>query len=286
MSPITTTTTNTSVPRSSVWRSFSLHLAGLVGGKTRVTTSERKHGSSFAPTPAPSIALPAGPHRRMSAASLRPALRRASTDSATSCSSSESSSPSPAVKITFPIVSPEVDRKILLPENTKYNSAQPSVVQPAGGNTRLWLLRRPRTPSKRQRRTSRVFPDLAPPPELVEVSLTIESDDDDSEDGDAEVLPGMERKVRFLVPAPPPTIEEDYDEEPAWSEFMCIFGVFFCVNVVPHKPGSGSFGEGNLRIPSNFSFWIFGGFLAVIARSWLLTLLFPRPHRRHCGPSS
>ncbi|KAJ7096945.1 hypothetical protein C8R44DRAFT_748724 [Mycena epipterygia] len=220
MSPITTTTTNTSVSRSSVWRSFSLHIAGRVGGKTRVTISERKHGSSFASTPAPSIALPAGPHRRMSAASLRPALRRASTDSATSCSSSESSSPSPAVKITFPIFSPEVDRKILLPENTKFNSARPSIVQPTEDSACLWLLRRPRTSSTRQRPTSQVFPDLTSTPELDEVSLTIESDDDDSEDGDAEVLLGMERKVRFLVPASPPPIEEDYYEEPVWSEFM------------------------------------------------------------------
>ncbi|KAJ7096901.1 hypothetical protein C8R44DRAFT_889498 [Mycena epipterygia] len=227
MSPTITTTTTTSssfTPRSSVCRAFSAQIAGLVGVKPRASASKRKH-RSLPPTYSPRVTTPAAPHRRMSAASLRPALRRGSTDSSTSCSSAGSSSPSPAVKITFPIVSAKVDRKILLPENTSYNAGNPTMVQ---RNSCLRLLHRAHifTPSStRQRRTSRVFTDLAPPPEWDEVSLTIESESDDDFEADSEdedVGLEVERKVRFVVPAPPPpAVEEDsWDDEPAWSDFM------------------------------------------------------------------
>ncbi|KAJ7096920.1 hypothetical protein C8R44DRAFT_889513 [Mycena epipterygia] len=218
-----TTTTTTSTSRSYVWRAFSQQIAGLVGVKPRASASKRKH-RSLPPTSSPFVAPPAATHRRMSAASLRPALRRGSTASSTSCSSGESS-PSPVEKITFPIISPKADEKVLLPANTKYNAGLPIAAHPTKDSSYLRLLPLTRiftiTRSTRQRRTSRVFPDLPPPAEWDEVSLTIESDDWDSDSEDSQVLPEADRKVRFMVPAPPPpAVEEDWDEEPVWSDFM------------------------------------------------------------------
>ncbi|KAJ7508761.1 hypothetical protein B0H11DRAFT_1901559 [Mycena galericulata] len=59
--------------------------------------------------------------------------------------------------------------------------------------------------------------DLPPPADWDEVSLSIESDD-------TTLFPGMDRKVRFVVPAADPatpTPVEEWDE-PAWSDFMCL----------------------------------------------------------------
>ncbi|KAJ7739173.1 hypothetical protein B0H16DRAFT_1729562 [Mycena metata] len=79
-------------------------------------------------------------------------------------------------------------------------------------------------PPPRRRRASREFPNLPPPPEWDEVSLTIDSDSDDDQ-----LSAPITRKVRFVVsaPLPPPPSPElpsrCWDEEPTWSDFMLLF---------------------------------------------------------------
>ncbi|KAJ7756643.1 hypothetical protein B0H16DRAFT_1721703 [Mycena metata] len=82
-------------------------------------------------------------------------------------------------------------------------------------------------PAPRRRRASREFPNLPPPPEWDEVSLTI---DPNSDDDQLQLFAPITRKVRFMVPTPPhppPSAElptRCWDEEPTWSEFMvCLF---------------------------------------------------------------
>ncbi|KAJ7745083.1 hypothetical protein B0H16DRAFT_1462917 [Mycena metata] len=77
-------------------------------------------------------------------------------------------------------------------------------------------------PPPRRRRPSRAFPNLPPPPEWDEVSLTFDSDSDDDDQLSAPIA----RNVRFVVAAPPPPPPSPelpsrcWDEEPTWSEFM------------------------------------------------------------------
>ncbi|KAJ7136924.1 hypothetical protein C8R44DRAFT_728860 [Mycena epipterygia] len=211
---------------------MSLDISALVGVKTRSASRRKCLASPSIPTQ-PSIVTPAGSHRRMSASSLRPAFRQGSTDfsvqprydslaSSSSCDSS-SSSASTFNLSTCGWDSPNVLEPVHFLD-TKCTMSQPPPVERPKGNPCLALLHRARTihifhPSSRQRHPSRVFPDLPPPPEWDEVSLSIESDEDD--DNDAEVLPAMRQKVCFVVPAPPlPTVEDHWDKEPAWSDFM------------------------------------------------------------------
>ncbi|KAJ7127690.1 hypothetical protein C8R44DRAFT_99178 [Mycena epipterygia] len=218
MSSLTrTTTTTTAASRPSVWRSLSFDIAELVGAKTR-SASKQNRRPSLPITPShPSITVPAGTHRRMSASTLRPALKRTSTDFSTRprCESTRlvPSFSAPTFQLELPVGSFEGE---IFSECTISPPPAPK------GNPCQKLLHRihifassPSSPA------SRVFPDLPPPLEWDEVSLAIESDSSDSEDDQASEPPAAERKVRFMVPAPPPPpVEENWDEEPAWSDFM------------------------------------------------------------------
>ncbi|KAJ7739379.1 hypothetical protein B0H16DRAFT_1758949 [Mycena metata] len=96
----------------------------------------------------------------------------------------------------------------------------------------IFPLSSPPPPPRRRRRPSRALPNLPPPPEWDEISLTFDSDSDDdhlSEESkvkDDQLSAPITRKVRFVVaapPPPPPTPElpsRCWDEEPTWSEFM------------------------------------------------------------------
>ncbi|KAJ6486588.1 hypothetical protein DFH09DRAFT_1457139 [Mycena vulgaris] len=230
--PLSTTQTTSTTS----WKTLSVEISGFFGHNAK-SASSRKH-SSLPSTGVQAAVRPAAPPRRTSLCTRRPALKPRSSapsptpseDSVSSCLSS--TAPSPATEAKFkipfaPLTLVEDDDELIdgaqsTPPTVKSNHCQLLLHQIR--QIHFWA------PSSRPRRTSRVFPDLMPPPEWDEVSLTIESDDD------LEIFPaaGLERKVRFVVPAPPPQVVEADWEEPAWSDFMGIQmdNVIFVVPVV------------------------------------------------------
>ncbi|KAJ7020052.1 hypothetical protein C8F04DRAFT_311672 [Mycena alexandri] len=152
--------------------------------------------------------------------------------------SSPSSSPVPSAR-TSPV---QIDLwsacSPLTPDDTDKNESVFTPSPPA----KLSLITRVRNiqifapssppPPPRRRRASRKFPNLPPPPEWDEVSLTFDSGSDDeqlSEESkvkDDQLSAPITRRVQFVVAAPsppPPTPDLSsrcWDEEPTWSEYM------------------------------------------------------------------
>ncbi|KAJ6486592.1 hypothetical protein DFH09DRAFT_1339605 [Mycena vulgaris] len=205
--PPTTSTTS--------WKTLTDEISMFSGNETK-STSAKKHPS-----------LPSTGILHSSAPSPTP-----SKDSVSSCLSSAARSPATKVesRILYAPLNPVEDDDELIvddaqstPPTVKSNHCQLLLHQIR--QIHLW------SPSARPRRTSRVFPDLIPPPEWDEVSLTIESDDD------LEIFPaaGLERKVRFVVPASTPQVVEADWEEPAWSDFMVRLMLCFILPVASYR---------------------------------------------------
>ncbi|KAJ6559874.1 hypothetical protein B0H19DRAFT_1145983 [Mycena capillaripes] len=230
-----TTTPTSSRPHS--WMGIPTDIVSL-RNRFRSVSTGRKPKSLERPVALPPIISPC---------SRKSALKRSSSDLPPRRSFSDSG-PSPpftssAIHIEFPVraasYSPADGAQ---PRETFGDELNPPApVQPTSLTHKISphaLLERVRsiylfTHSHCHKRTSRTFPDLPPPADWDEVSLTIESEDSD----DDKICTPMARKVRFVVPAPPPPPSPEPEwEEPAWSDFMVLlFLIFFINNDLMHR---------------------------------------------------
>ncbi|KAJ7034286.1 hypothetical protein C8F04DRAFT_1234349 [Mycena alexandri] len=243
MSHIASSTTN-STSRTQSWKSLSVDVATLV--QLRPASHRNRFRSASAP---PQFVAPVGrftitantPRCPKKSALKRPTSAAYSWDSSPSDSTDSSPSSSPVPPAPSGPVQVDLWAACLpLTSDAKNNEPLSSPLP----RTKSSLLNRVRriqiftpSPPRRHRRVSREFPNLPPPPEWDEVSLTIESDSDDDQ-----LSSPITRKVRFVVPAPPPPPPSPepspalssrcWDEEPTWSEFMennvpsCPFQLF------------------------------------------------------------
>ncbi|KAJ7919471.1 hypothetical protein B0H13DRAFT_1868565 [Mycena leptocephala] len=221
--PTTTTTTTTSTSRAPSWKRFSADVA-LIPLKAGSASIRKRFRSASQPLPFERGPLPSALPRvvaqcpRKSALKKRPSRdmfpRRSSSDSESSDSSSSSPSPPSTILIEFPSSgASEDDEKrsgvvFCNPSPTRARSfsskVSPHALFHRVRNIRIF------TPAPPDMPTLRVFPSLAPPPDLDELSLTVES-----HPGEAEISPPTARKVRFVLPAP--------DPEPQWEDPACEF---------------------------------------------------------------
>ncbi|KAF8200455.1 hypothetical protein K438DRAFT_653386 [Mycena galopus ATCC 62051] len=213
--PTPTTTTNTSRPQS--WLALAAEVAllpSIKAGSTSLRRRLRSASTSQSPVLVAFTAAAATP-QLLPPCPRKSALKKPSPLRRASCPCYSTASPYSADEIMFASPgTPAID--------ASYPAESEDQAPPPSPTLKVALLDRVKqihifAPSPRHRRASRVFPDLPPPPDLDEVSVTIQSDDSDDE----AVVPPMARKVRFMVPAPPPPPSpEPQLEEPAWCDFM------------------------------------------------------------------
>ncbi|KAF7352119.1 hypothetical protein MVEN_01174900 [Mycena venus] len=211
--------------RSQSWMALSAEVSLLPSIKAGSASLRKRFRSVSTSTPPQSFVEPRPTTTSPTSPRIPPqcprksALKRPTTERRASLPTTVSST---VTRTEFPIwSSPAADEKHV--DDTLHDRGSPpsspiSKVFPSAllGRVRNIHIFTPSPSPPPSRRASRIFEDLPPPPDLDEVSVTVESDEE------MVSSPTTPRKVRFVVPAPPPpppTPEPEY-EEPAWCDFM------------------------------------------------------------------